>query len=209
MRALKLAALGAWIVTEAAALTGPDTLTVVVFDYADTPHQFLVSAAKEGRRLFRSAGIETAWIFCSPMEICYVPDRFVEVKILPRAIRSTPVSAHGLAATTTCPASQCSESYVFYDRVLAFSEDTSSPPALTLAYVMAHEIGHLMGLGHRPGGVMTKGFTSHDLLRAASGSLSFAEEDARELRAAAELLHMPGAPPRHIKLSASRGAVAE
>jgi hypothetical protein len=205
MRSWKFAALALWMVTEASAFTVPGSLTVVVFDYTSTTRRLLVGAAQESRRAFRSAGIETDWIFCSPLQSCYVPDRFVQVKILPRAIKNLPVSSHGLASTTTCTVTEhCAASYVFYDRVLAFADDTGSPPYLTLAYVMAHEIGHLLGLGHRPGGIMTAGFTSHDLLRAASGSLSFTEDDVRDLRVAVGQPPKSGAPDRHIKLAATR-----
>lgn len=206
MKPLRIAAVASWIVTQATAFTIPNNLTVVVFDYASVPRELLVSAVKTGRRAFRSAGIETNWILCDPTEGCYVPDRFVQVKILSRPLKNLAPSPESLAATTLCSTIEhCSASYVFYDRVLMFSGDASSPVDLTLAYVMAHEIGHLMGLGHRPGGIMTAGFTAHDLHYAATGWLSFAQDDARALRAAIARTHTGSDPVRHIKLSASLG----
>jgi hypothetical protein len=206
MKALKSAAVAVWMATGAAAVTVPDSLTVVIFDYAGIPRRVLVSAAREGRRAFRAAGVETNWILCGPRQSCYVPERFVQVKILPRALKSTPVSTEGLASTTMCSTTEhCAASYVFYDRVLAFAGDVCSPADVTLGYVMAHEIGHLMGLGHRPGGIMEAGFTARDLHKAAAGWLSFAPEDARDLRAAVARPQRASEPARHIKLPASQG----
>jgi hypothetical protein len=136
------------MVTEAAAFTAPIGATVVVFDYASVPRKLLLSAIKERQRAFRSAGIETEWIVCSAVQGCLVPNRFVQVKIFSRAIPNTPISEHGLASTDRCTATEyCAASYVFFDRVMTFAGDTDSPPYLTLGYVMAHEIGHLMGPG--------------------------------------------------------------
>jgi hypothetical protein len=206
MRPLKIAAVASWIVTQATAFTIPDSLTVVVFDYARLPRELLASTVTVGRRAFRTAGIETNWILCNPTQGCYVPDRFVEVKILSRPLKNLPLSPESLAATTICSTTDhCTASYVFYDRVQAFSDDASSPVDLTLAYVMAHEIGHLMGLGHKPGGIMTAGFTAHDLHYAAAGWLNFAQDDARALRAAVAQTHTGSDPARHVKLSASSG----
>ena len=74
---------------------------------------------------------------------------------------------------------------------------------------MAHEIGHFMGLGHRPEGIMKGDFNSRDLHHAAAGWLRFDEGDARELRDAAALVRGTGDPSRHIKLAAWRGDIAE
>jgi hypothetical protein len=206
MRPLRIAAVATWMVTQATAFTVPDNLTVVVFDYASVPHELLVSAVKVGRHAFRTSGIETNWILCDPVQGCYVPGRFVQVKILSRPSKSMPLSPTSLAATTICSTTDhCSASYVFYDKVLAFSGDASSPVDLTLAYVMAHEIGHQMGLGHKPGGIMTASFTPHDLHYAAVGWLIFAQDDARALRAAVARTYTGSDPVRHIKLSASAG----
>jgi hypothetical protein len=198
------------MVTGAAGVTVPDSLTVVIFDYAGTPRRVLASAAKEARQAFRAAGVETDWILCGAVQGCYVPERFLQVKILPRPIPNTPVSHQGLATTTMCPiADRCAASYVFYDRILTFADNVGSPVDVALGYVMAHEIGHLMGLGHRPGGIMNAGFTSRNLHDAETGWLTFAQEDATELRAAAARSQSASEAAREIKTSARRAGVAE
>jgi hypothetical protein len=120
------------------------------------------------------------------------------------------VSSPVLGSTITCGATEyCAASYIFYDRVLAFADESGSTPELTLGYVMAHEIGHLMGLGHRPGGIMTAAFSAQDLHRAAIGWLTFARDDASELRQAVAQSPGVGDPARHIKLAAWRPGPAE
>jgi len=210
MRVVRGTAIALLTVLGAGASPSPSGLTVVVFDYAQTSHELVISAAKEARRVFRSAGVETEWILCHPTQGCYVPERFVQVKILPRPMRSITTSSLVLGSTITCGATEyCDASYIFYDRVLAFSDDTGSALDLTLGYVMAHEIGHLMGLSHRPGGIMTAAFSAHDLQRAASGWLTFARDDARELRKAAAQSQSASDTARHIKLAGWRTDAAE
>jgi len=210
MRALRLAALLVWMLIGAAASTIPNRLTVVIFDYAGVPRTVVLSAAKAGRRAFRAAGVETEWILCNPVEGCYVPERFVQVKILSRPLRTTPVSAYSLGSTITCTATEhCAASYVFYDRILAFADDVSSTNDVALAYVMVHEIGHVLGLGHRPGGIMTAALTAHDLQKAASGWLNFGDDDARAIRAVVAGSQGTREPARHIKLTGWRGEYAE
>jgi hypothetical protein len=204
MRALQIAAIAASLATAASAWASTEGLTVVVFDYARTPHQVIASAIAESRRTFHAAGVESEWILCTPKQSCYVPERFAQVKILPHVLKSTPLSHNGLAATTTCTATDhCSASYLFSDRIESFAQNFDVPLHVTLAYVMSHEVGHLLGLQHRPGGIMTAGFTSQDLRNAEAGWLTFSAADARLLRAASLEQH---ASARHILL---RDVIAE
>jgi hypothetical protein len=120
------------------------------------------------------------------------------------------VSSQVLGSTIKCGVTDdCTASYVFYDKVLAFSDDNGSPVDLTMGYVMAHEIGHLMGLGHRPGGIMTAAFSAQDLQRAAYGWLTFTRDDARELRHAVAQSQRVSDTARHIKLTGWRTDRAE
>ena len=209
MKTLCVVALAVSLFASAASAHIPNRLTVVIFDHAHVPHAVLASAAHEGQRAFRTAGLETDWILCNPVEGCYVPERFIQIKILPHPLPTTPISTYGLASASICTATEhCAASHVFYDRVLRFADDASSAPDLTLAYVMVHEIGHVMGLSHRPGGIMTTSFTHQDLRRAATGWFTFADEDAIELRTVAAHSYS-GSESRHIRVVGWRGDLAE
>lgn len=208
MRTPKVASIALLTVTWAGALSIPHSLAVVVFDYAGVQPGVLASAATTGRRAFRTAGVETQWILCSSRQSCYLPDRFVKVRILERPAAGAPVSSDSLGSTTICPdIDDCNVSFIFYDRVQDFADDASSPLDLALGYVMVHEIGHLMGLGHTPGGIMTAAFSAHDLHAAATGWLGFAAEDARKLRAAVARSQKASAPEKPTWVSAWRTAL--
>jgi hypothetical protein len=210
MRVSRVAAIAVWLALGAVASTVENTLTVVVFDYARTPHEILMAAVKEGHRAFRSAGVETEWILCHPTQGCYVPEQFLPVKILPRPLPGKPISSNGMAFTLLCSiAEHCAASFVFYDRVLGFAEERSAPVDVTLGYVMAHEVGHLLGLGHRPGGIMSSAFNSQEMRRAAAGWLYFSPDDARQLRAVVARSQVARNTPRLIRLAGWPGDPAE
>jgi hypothetical protein len=209
MKALRFVAFAVSLFASVASANIPNRLTVVIFDHAHVPHTVLTAAAHEGQRAFRSAGVETDWILCNPVAGCSVPERFIQIKILSHPLPTTPISAYGLASATACTATEhCAASHVFYDRVLRFSDDTGSTADLTLAYVMLHEIGHVMGLSHRPGGIMTAAFTAHDLHRAATGWFTFADEDISALRTTV-VRSYANSEPRHIHLTGWQGELSE
>lgn len=167
------------------------SLTVVIFDDATTSRAVLVSAAEEARHAFRTTGVETAWMICpvfqGPNQHCDLPPAgtYLEVKILPKASKGAFPTRETTGYAMRCPAAErCATSYVFYDTVLEFAQRAGQPPAVALAYVMAHEVGHLIGMDHSQRGIMKARFDRRDLQDAAAGQLRFQAHEATSLRAA-------------------------
>jgi predicted metalloprotease len=76
-------------------------------------------------------------------------------------------------------------SYDFYEPVKKFAEADGQPVSLVLGYVMAHEIGHLLGMKHNLTGIMKPHYDRRDLHDAGTGFLRFTAPDVKALRASA------------------------
>jgi Matrixin len=190
MRTLKIAATF-WMAAGAVCYGASNRLEVVVFNGAGAPHWVLAKAAEEARRTFAAAGVETAWTICespdgSNQDCALSPaGTYVQVRIVPEAPQGRLLSRDALGYAAGCPPTEgCFISWVFYHRVLAYADHTDQLDTMTLACVMAHEIGHLMGMGHSLHGIMKAQFSWHDLLDARQARFRFSEDDAKELRAA-------------------------
>ena len=192
MRTWKIAAATFWMTAGAVCHGGvSNRLAVVVFDSPGVPHRVLAAAARRARWTFAVAGVETDWTVCGGSQDskghCALPPAgtYVQVKIMPEAPKGSPLSRGALGYAAGCPPNEgCTTSWVFYRRVVEFVERTDQSVAAALAYVMAHEIGHLMDMRHSSSGIMKANFNRHDLSGAERGGCGFSKDDAEMLRAA-------------------------
>jgi hypothetical protein len=164
-------------------------LAVVILDYAGVPAAVLKAAADTARDAFRKVGVETDWSVCrfsrDPHEPCALPPvGTIQVKVLPLAMQGRPQSCEAMGYAVMCP--RCMTSYAFYQPVEALARSAEQSVSVVLAFVMVHEVGHLLGMGHSPSGIMKAGLTQRDVQDAAMGRLRFTEGEARLRAAAAE-----------------------
>jgi hypothetical protein len=164
-------------------------LAVVILDYAGVPAAVLKAAADTARDAFRKVGVETDWSVCrfsrDPHEPCALPPvGTIQVNVMPPELEGGLHSSEALGGyAMMCPG--CVISYAFYQPVKALAGAKRSVSA-ALAIVMAHEVGHLLGLGHTSSGIMKALLTGRDIQDAEMGRMRFTEGEAKLRAAAAE-----------------------
>jgi hypothetical protein len=169
---------------------GPE-MTISVHDYADVPAKLLNAAEAQAREIYRRAGLETAWLNCSPKlekiepGSCHFSDStHLTLKISARAVNAQ-VRDRADVLGTAYPDDKGVGyfAYVFYDRVQELAERQRLGHGL-LADVMAHEIGHLL-LGsnsHSLSGIMCAHWNYDQLRNIAEGAMSFVPWQSKIMR---------------------------
>ena len=180
------------------------TITVRVYNHARVAPDVLSSAERETDSIFRSAGLEIAWIDC-PLNVdqwadypdCqakFGPADFM-VKILPPAMAErAPWPRTRLAYTTDCgPDLAGCWAAISYRKVENLALIAEVPFPLVLGKVMAHELGHmLLGPDHSATGIMRAALDTGNFEPGRLPSLVFLDAQRERLHAvviAARTIH--------------------
>jgi len=190
--------MSAFLLAVLVASSAPSPLSVAVFDYARVPPQWLSWAKQEMSRIYGEIGVEITWHDASSdartnsvdklqPDTGPLPQAALIVLILPESQATQeriPQSVIGYSAGT---ADECRRvAYVLYGRMDQFRLEQA--PAIyrakLLAYLMAHEVGHLLlpVQSHSPSGIMRAQWSRADLELAQQGRLRFTADQALSIR---------------------------
>ena len=159
-------------------------LRIRVLDYAALPPAILRDFDPPARQLFQQAGIDAELRICRVAAddgACEPLSEEPYLKIVARG----PEHGDPMVYGTTVREGQINRfAYVFWHELESAARRQSVPASVLLAHVVAHEVGHLLGLDHAAAGIMRPRFGPPDLLRAVKGRLHFTDREAGRMRQA-------------------------
>jgi len=190
--------MSAFLLAVLVASGAPSPLSVAVFDYARVPPQWLSWAKQEMSRIYGEIGVEISWHDASSdartnsvdklqPDTGPLPQAALIVLILPESQATQERIPQGVIGYSAGTADECRRvAYVLYGRMDQFRLEQA--PAIyrakLLAYLMAHEVGHLLlpVQSHSPSGIMRAQWSRADLELAQQGRLRFTADQALSIR---------------------------
>jgi hypothetical protein len=151
----------------------PLTIDLQMRNDSQVPAHVLEKSRDEVTRIFAGAGLTVRWTETAPRFTVHIVPQ-----VLGYARASSPVMGVALRRANS------STAQVFFRQVQQFAHAYRIDLSTMLAYVIAHEIGHLLlpGNAHSPTGVMQAGWDKTLVQDAATGSLTFTEAQAARIR---------------------------
>ncbi len=172
-------------VVTAQAETSP-SMAVLLINHANAPSGVVAAAQELVSRIFIAAGVNVEWSVAGNMQHSVSDCRLrVILTAQPQDARDRRMNVMGAALIGSAGSGRLA--YVFLREVEDYAGLTKTDPAVVLAHVMAHEMGHLL-LGHRGhsvAGIMRAKWEPMEIARIREDLLTFTADEATTVRKSA------------------------
>ena len=152
----------------------PGTIDLQIQNDASVPAQTVEQCQDELTRIFGDAGLTLRWTELTPRFTVHIVSQ-----VLGYGRASSPVMGVALRSANG------STAQIFFRQVQDFARAYHMNVSTMLAYVIAHEIGHLLlpGAPHSPTGLMQAEWDKALVQNASRRSLTFTDTQAARIRA--------------------------
>ncbi|HTP88785.1 MAG TPA: hypothetical protein VMJ34_17660 [Bryobacteraceae bacterium] len=168
------------------AWAAPARVDVHVCQQAEVPAAELAGAEKEAAYLLGEAGVSVNWLGCTWAEGDHPAAPVAEVVLLirERSPWQVPDGRQVCGAALIDHDRTGTYGLAFYDETRRLALKGTIDTDIVLAYVIAHEIGHLAGLRHGPTGIMRPQWGEHEMELMKKHWLGFTVQERSVLTAA-------------------------
>jgi hypothetical protein len=163
------------------------TIKVRIDDLPNASAGTLRKAEKEAGALLESGGIKVIWRGCSKAGGCEhqlaADELILHLRPPSREANQEGTQQDALGGATMNSAGAGVSGWVNYDLAQVTAAREGVAPELLLAYAIAHEMGHLLGLAHEPLGLMQGHWSSREMPQLARAHLHFSRKQRDRLQA--------------------------
>jgi hypothetical protein len=169
--------------------SGPG-ITIRVVNSAKVPQAKLVQGEKQAAYILGKAGVSLTWQDCSAGSAGWqsgpcasslgATDFWMHIATWKPAAAVGEML--GFTALSRDAGTDDSVAGVYYPVVRKLAESFGTEESEILGAALAHEIGHLLGVGHAPRGVMCSHFGQSHIVQASAGELLFSAPQASQIR---------------------------